>query len=53
VRRSEKKPVVLCGKINESDATESVQSDHPVHRHMLPVVSAIAQWPPSQHSAAV
>jgi len=33
-----KEPVVFCGKINGSNATESVQSDHPVHEHMLPVV---------------
>jgi len=26
-------PVVLCGKINGSNATESGQSDHPVHGH--------------------
>jgi len=40
-----KEPVVLCGKITGSNATESVQSDHPVHGHTLPVVSAIGQWP--------
>ena len=33
-----KEPVVLCGKINGSNATESVQSDHPVHGHTPPVV---------------
>jgi len=43
----------LCGKINESNATESVQSDHPVHGHTLPVVSAIGQWPHPRHSATV
>jgi len=48
-----KKPVVLCGKINGSNATESVQSDHPVHGHTLPVVSAIGQWPYPRRSAAV
>ena len=36
---------MLCGKINGSNATESVQSDHPVHGHTLPVVSDISQWP--------
>jgi len=35
---SEKKPVVLCGKINGSNTIENVQSDHPVHGHTLPVV---------------
>jgi len=44
---------VLCGKINGSNATESVQTDHPVHGHTLPVVSAIGQWPHPRHSAAV
>jgi len=35
------------------NATESVQNDHPVHGHMLPVVSAIGQWPHPRRSAAV
>jgi len=30
---------------NGSNATESVQSDLPVHGHTLPVISAIGQWP--------
>ena len=44
---------MLFGKINGSNATESVQSDHTVHVHTLPVVSAIGQWPHPQRSAAV
>ena len=32
---------------------QSVQSDHPVHGHTLPVVSAIGQWPRPRRSAAV
>jgi len=44
---------VLCGKINGSNATESVQTDHPVHGHTLPVVSAIGQLPHPRRSAAV
>jgi len=44
---------VLCGKINGSNATESVPSDQLVHGHTLPVVSAIGQWPYPQRSAAV
>jgi len=53
---SEKKPVVLCGKINRSNATESVQNEHAVHGHTLPVVlfSAILtelQWQPKQLDA--
>jgi len=44
---------VLCGKINASNATESVQSDHPVHGHKFPVVSAIGQWPHPRRSATV
>jgi len=44
---------VLCGKINGSNATESVQSDHPVHGRALPVVSDIGQWPHTRRSAAV
>jgi len=32
---------------------QSVQSDHPVHGHTLPVVSAIGQWPHPRRSAAV
>jgi len=44
---------VLCGKINGSNATESVQSDHLVRVHTLPVVSAIGQWPHPRRSAAV
>jgi len=44
---------VLCGKINGSNATESVQSDHPVHGHTPPVVSAIGQRPRPRRSAAV
>jgi len=39
--------------LNESNATESVQSDHPVHGHTLPVVSAIGQRPHPRLSAAV
>ena len=31
-------PVVLCGKIKGSNATESVRSDHPVHGHTPLVV---------------
>jgi len=45
--------VVWQNKINGSNATESVQSDHPVHGHTLPVVSAIGQWPHPRRSAAV
>jgi len=48
-----KRTVVLCDKINGSNATESVQSDHPVHGHTLPVVSTIGQWPHPRRSAAV
>jgi len=48
-----KEPVVLYGKINGSNATESVQSNHRVHGHTLPVVSAIGQWPHPRRSAAV
>jgi len=48
-----KELVVLCGKINGSNATENVQSDHPVHGHTLPVVSDIGQWPHLRRSAAV
>jgi len=40
-----KKLVVLCGKINGSNATESVQSDHPVHGHMLPVANGLNHNP--------
>jgi len=45
-----KKPAVLCGKINGSNSAESVQTDHPVHGHTLPVVG---QWPHPRRSAAV
>jgi len=48
-----KKLVMLFGKINGSNATESVQGDQPVHGHTLPVVSAIGQWPHPRRSAAV
>jgi len=44
---------VLCGKINGSNATESVQTDHPVHGHTFSVVSAIGQWPHPRRFAAV
>ena len=44
---------VLCGKINGSNATESVNSDHPVHGHKLPVVTAIGQWPHPRRSTPV
>jgi len=50
---SQKNRFVLCGKINGSNATESVQSDHPVHGHTLTVVSAIGPWPHPRRSAAV
>ena len=33
-----KELVVLCGKTHRSNATESVQSDHPVHGHTPTVV---------------
>jgi len=35
-----------------SNVTGSVQSDHLVHGHMLPVVVAIGQWPHPPRSAA-
>jgi len=44
---------VVLQKINGSNATESVQTDHPVHGHTLPVVSAVDQWPHPRRSAAV
>jgi len=47
------KPVVFCDKINGSNATESVHTDHPVHGHTLRFVSAIGQWPHPRRSAAV
>ena len=55
---SEKEPVVLCGKINGSNATESVQSDHPVHGHTPPVVLFLAvltelRWKPKQLDALI
>ena len=43
---------LCCVAKNGSNATESVQSDHPVHGHTLPVVSAIGQWPHPRRSAA-
>jgi len=51
-----KQPVVLCGKINGSNATGSIQSDHPVHGRTLPVVlfSALLtelRWQPKQLDA--
>ena len=50
------KPVVLCGKINGSNATESVQSDHTVQVCMdtrSQSLPAIGQWPHPRRSAAV